>query len=231
MLAHLPLRAAIFDLDGTLIDQRVAQDAAAVAFAADHGIVADDVAERWHVIAHRHYRRYQTREITFEQQRCERVREFLGRDFSDADATEIFGAYLTRYEAGWQIYADAVPVLRRAREAGLVVALLTNGQQTQQFRKLERFALVSEIDVVLCSSELPAGKPDPRAYAAVLDRLGVAADEAVMIGDSIEADVQGALAAGLHAVHLARLGEEPVGHVHHAVSLDELRFAPAERTA
>lgn len=50
------------------------------------------------------------------------------------------------------------------------------------------------------------GKPAPAFFAAALARLGCAADEAVMIGDDAEADVGGALHAGLHAV-LVRTGK------------------------
>ncbi|MDR2997624.1 MAG: HAD family hydrolase, partial [Microbacterium sp.] len=80
------------------------------------------------------------------------------------------------------------------------------------------------LDVIVCSSELPAGKPDQRAYGAALERIGAAASEAVMIGDSLEADVRGALAAGLHAVHLVREGER-MPDVTGIRSLDELEFA------
>ena len=43
-------------------------------------------------------------------------------------------------------------------------------------------------------------KPDPRIFEFALDLLGVRAHEAVMVGDSLEADVKGALGAGLHAI-------------------------------
>ncbi|REJ04969.1 HAD family hydrolase [Microbacterium bovistercoris] len=225
MLAHLALRAAIFDLDGTLTDQRGAQDAAAVEFAAELGITDDGVVDRWDEIAERHYRRYQARELGFEEQRQVRVREFLGRELSDDEASEIFRTgYGRRYAELLRRFDDAVPALQRARDAGLIVALLTNGDRAQQHGKIDRLGLAPHLDVIVCSSELPAGKPDPRAYAAALERVGVAASEAVMIGDSLEADVHGALAAGLHAVHLVRTGER-MPDVTGIRSLDELVFA------
>ncbi|UJP09033.1 HAD family hydrolase [Microbacterium sp. KUDC0406] len=224
MLAHLTLRAAIFDLDGTLLDHLTAQESAVVGFAADLGIVDSGVVARWEEIADRHYARYQRREIGFEDQRRERVREFLGRELTDGEASEIFATYGTRYVAGLQRFDDAVPALRRAKDAGLIVALLTNGDAVQQHGKIDRFGLRPHLDVIVCSSELHAGKPDPRAYSGALERIGVDASEAVMIGDSLEADVRGALDAGLHAVHLARTGER-MPDVTGIRSLDELVFA------
>ncbi|MEV4774981.1 HAD family hydrolase [Microbacterium sp. LWH12-1.2] len=206
MTALAPLAAAVFDLDGTLLDQESAADAASIAWAADHGIQEDDVAERWRRIATKHYRRWQAREISFQGQRRERVREFLGQAMTDAEASAVFEGYLGRYEAGWRLFDDAIPALRRARDAGLAVAVLTNGDRTQQLQKLDRFALDAEIDLIVCSSDLPAGKPDPRAYATVLEQLGVVSRASLMIGDSYEADYEGALMSGMRAVLLDRNG-------------------------
>lgn len=220
-----PLAAAVFDLDQTLLDQRFAADAAAIAWAADHGITDVDVATRWSAIATRHYRRYQMREIGFEDQRRERVREFLARVLSDGEASSVFDGYLERYEAGWRLFADAVPALRRASAAGLKVAILTNGERSQQLRKLERFSLDAEIDLLVCSSDLPAGKPDPRTYATVTAQLGVSSGEAIMIGDSLDADYQGALASGMQARLLDRCDlHQQITHGR-ITSLDELVFS------
>lgn len=58
-------QAILFDLDDTLIDHGSAASAAVVDWAADHGIAAPNIAERWATISERHYARYQRREITF----------------------------------------------------------------------------------------------------------------------------------------------------------------------
>ncbi|MFK5582177.1 HAD family hydrolase [Serinicoccus sp. LYQ131] len=97
------------------------------------------------------------------------MRDLLGARLSDEQADELFSDYLWRYEAGWRAFDDAVPTLRRIREHGLLAAVLTNGDAEQQQRKVEALALSGEIDVLVCSSELPAAKPDPRAFRAALD--------------------------------------------------------------
>lgn len=61
------------------------------------------------------------------------------------------------------------------------------------------------------SSELGVEKPDPRFYAAVLDRLSLPAQAVVMVGDNYENDVRGAHAAGLRTVWLAEQGSRPPG--------------------
>ncbi|GIE36438.1 haloacid dehalogenase [Actinoplanes italicus] len=203
------LNAVLFDLDDTLVDQVTASGAAVVAWAAELGVTGPDVATRWAAASERHYARYQTREITFGGQRRERVRDFLGATLTDGEADELFAGYLRRYEDGWTVFDDAVPALRRARAAGLTVAVLTNGDETQQRRKLDRLGLAPEIDVLIASSALPAGKPDPRAFAAAVGLLGLEAERALMVGDSPDKDVRGAVAAGLPAVLLDRAGVHP----------------------
>nr|GID83478.1 haloacid dehalogenase [Actinoplanes derwentensis] len=199
----------LFDLDETLVDQVTAARAAAVGWAAAQGIEDAGVYDRWAAVSERHYARWQRREITFQGQRRERVREFLGRELSDADADALFAGYLERYEAGWTAYDDALPTLHRFRDAGRIVAVLTNGDEDQQRDKLERTGLASAVDVLIASSALPAGKPDPRAFHHALALLGVAPEQALMIGDSLAKDVHGALAAGLPAILLDRYGAHP----------------------
>jgi putative hydrolase of the HAD superfamily len=51
-------------------------------------------------------------------------------------------------------------------------------------------------------------KPHPSIFQAALAASGVGANEALMVGDSLKADVEGALGAGLRAVWLRRAGED-----------------------
>ena len=73
-------------------------------------------------------------------------------------------------------------------------------------KKLEASGLGRHFDAVVVSAELGVGKPEPEIFAAALDRLGVAPDEAAMVGDTIDRDVVGASAAGLAAIWLNRAG-------------------------
>lgn len=225
------LTTVLFDLDDTLVDQTSAANAAVVAWAAEHGIEDDEVAQRWAAISSVHYARYQRRELTFAQQRRARAREFLSLDVSDADADELFAGYLHRYEAGWTLFDDAVPALRRARSAGLTVAVFTNGDEDHQRQKVQTFGLEKEVDALIASSSLPIGKPDPRAFRAALDRVGAEAEEALMIGNSLDKDVRGALGAGLRAILVDRRGEHQGADVRRVMSLDEVHFAAASTLA
>jgi putative hydrolase of the HAD superfamily len=206
------LKVVLFDLDDTLVDQEGASRAALLDWLPELGL---DLADReelvtaWATIAEAAYGRYQRRELTFAEQRRVRVREFLGSDASDDEADELFSGYLTRYERGWAAFGDAVPALRRVRDAGLVVAVLTNGGAVHQRLKLDRTGLAEHLDVVVSTDDLPAGKPDPRAYAVACEILGVVPGDVLMVGNDVEKDYLGPLDAGLGAVLLDREGRHP----------------------
>ncbi|MFB6361809.1 MAG: HAD family hydrolase [Halobacteriales archaeon] len=82
------------------------------------------------------------------------------------------------------------------------VGLLTNGPVRAQRSKLERLSLRAAFDAVLISGDLPAGKPDPRAFAALIDALGVTAETLVYVGNDVTADIGGATNAGCRAIQV-----------------------------
>ncbi len=221
------MRAVIFDLDDTLVDHTSAARTASIEWGRANGLVGSDseLASTWSAIATPHYRAYQLREVTFDGQRRARVREFLPHlDLSADDAAdEAFRGYSEVYHASWTAFPDAVPALRRAREAGLLAAVLTNGDHDHQRLKLERVGLDGEVDRVFTSDEFALGKPDPAAFLGACALLGVEPADALMVGDSVVADFEGALGAGMHALLLDRRDEHP-SHSPRIRSLDELEF-------
>jgi putative hydrolase of the HAD superfamily len=120
----------------------------------------------------------------------------------------------------FELYDDALPVLDALRERGLKIGLLSNSS-----RDLDEFVshhgLVA--DAVLTSHVHGKTKPHRAIFAAILERLDVAAAEAVMVGDTIEDDVEGARAVGMRAVLVDREGRYPGV----PDRLDDLRELPA----
>ena len=88
------------------------------------------------------------------------------------------------------------------------LGLLTNGPADIQRLKLEGTGLAPCFATVVISGEVGLGKPDADVFALTLSQLGAKADSAVMVGDSWERDVIGALDAGLSAVWVS--GGRPI---------------------
>jgi putative hydrolase of the HAD superfamily len=77
--------------------------------------------------------------------------------------------------------------------------ILSNAWSEMRDLNVQRFGLGDAVDHAVYSFQIGLLKPDPRAYAAVLQRLGVPAGEAVFVDDA-ERNIVGARAVGLHTV-------------------------------
>ena len=93
-------------------------------------------------------------------------------------------------------YPCVEEVLRRLAEH-YSLALISNTMSDQPRLILEQTGLDRHFDVIVCSRDLGVRKPGPRIFEYVLERLGVIPGEAVHVGDSVEADMEGALNAGI----------------------------------
>jgi putative hydrolase of the HAD superfamily len=123
----------------------------------------------------------------------------------------------------FELYDDVVPVLAELRTMGLKLGLLSNtSRDLGAF--VRHFAL--DVDAWVSSGSHGKVKPSPLIFAAALELLGVAARDAVMVGDSVEDDVEGAEAAGMRAVLLDRAGLFP----ERANRIESLHELPAALT-
>jgi putative hydrolase of the HAD superfamily len=135
---------------------------------------------------------------------------------SEADLTEALLAAL-RFEA----YDDAAAALRRARERGQRVAVVSNWDCSLS-EVLERVGLAGWLDAVLTSAQVGAAKPSPIMFERALAQFGVAPEEALHVGDSVAEDVQGARAAAIRVLLLAREGRPAPPGVATIASLADL---------
>ncbi len=98
-------------------------------------------------------------------------------------------------------------VLDTLRSAGVRVAIITNGFQAMQTRKIAHHGFRDRVDHVIISETVGAHKPDPRIFEYALEKTGGVAEESVHIGDHLANDIAGAIGAGLRAALYDPLGE------------------------
>jgi HAD superfamily hydrolase (TIGR01509 family) len=115
--------------------------------------------------------------------------------------------YVAALDAEYRVLPGAREAVGRLRGLGLELAVVGNWDRRLP-EHLERLGLVSFFRAVVTSAEAGAAKPDSRPFAVALERLGVAPERALHVGDSA-ADEEGARAAGLRflAAPLATLAE------------------------
>jgi putative hydrolase of the HAD superfamily len=121
-----------------------------------------------------------------------------------AAACEMEGAWAHAHH--FELYEDAIPTLDALRDRGLKLGLLSNSA-----RDLDEFVGHHglTVDAVLTSRAHGKTKPHEAIFRRMLELLDVAVDEAVMVGDTVEDDVEGALAVGMVAVLVDREGRYP----------------------
>jgi putative hydrolase of the HAD superfamily len=119
---------------------------------------------------------------------------------------EVFRTYAE--PAAWRVFPDVRDALVQLRRDGFRLAVVSNFDE-RLIPLLEGLDLAPLVDQVTPSSRVGAAKPDPAIFRAALAGLGVSPDATVHVGDGLVADVQGARAAGLHAVLLDRKARKP----------------------
>lgn len=206
------MRAIAFDLDGTLFDHEGAARSAVREWLTANGWNNRTLAEaeaEWFVIEDRRFGEYAAGLVGLQEQRRRRLRDFLpflGVDFDEQDLDDIYTQFLKHYEANWVGYPDAVSTLQALADRGYVLAVLTNGHLEQQRGKMAAIGLLDVVEHLLASADLPAFKPDPRAYQALCDALAMEPHEIAYVGDDVVNDAYGARDAGLRSIHLDRSG-------------------------
>jgi putative hydrolase of the HAD superfamily len=204
------LRAVLFDVDFTLCrpgpelsPERYAR------IAARHGVTLDasrydDAREAAALNLKRHP------ELLHDDSIWHRFTEeiFVGM----GGPAELASDCATEIEQGWEVsenfelYEDALPVLEDLRAAQLRLGLVSNG-----IRDLREFVAHHRLDVDAIVGSRAHGyvKPHPTIFQSALEQLGVEPAQAVMVGDSLEEDVEGARALGMRAILIDRDDRHP----------------------
>ena len=222
-------RAVFFDVDFTLIYPGPTFGAAGYrAFGERHGLSVD--TGRFEVAVAAASGELEVGEDTSYRRElfvryARRVIEEMGGRGSglDACAQEIYEEWAVCRH--FSLYDDVKPVLRQLHESGLRLGLISNTHRClTSFRS--HFELEPFITGSVSSSDHGFMKPHPSIFEAALRELDVVAEDALMVGDSISHDVEGARRLGMRAVLLAR-SAQPAQWAEDVPVIASLRELPA----
>ena len=119
----------------------------------------------------------------------------------DACAREIYAEWARSHH--FELYDDVAQTLQRLTDAGVKIALISNSHRPlDEFQS--HFELRHFISAAVSSADHGFLKPHPSIFLSALAGLDVAPRDAVMVGDSLRHDVEGALNIGMRAVWLYR---------------------------
>lgn len=214
-------KAVFLDWDDTIGDwvnaaQQALQDIYATYHLEDLYATFEDYLEAYEPYNLMLWGKYGQNEITKEYLQFERFYRPLmiqpdptlrGRSKEEI-AKEIGVEFLRLTNRYFSLLPDADVVVRQLA-AKYPLTIISNGFGEVQYYKIAHSGLQDLFTHLLISEEVGINKPQPEIFRIALERNGVTADEAVMIGDSYNSDIAGAKAAGIDQIwiHQGETGE------------------------
>jgi len=198
-----PIRAVLWDMDGTLADSETLHLETLIAVLKQHGIAAgDELYDPTVGKTGRDVHRYC----------CERFhRDFDYREWSRFRASHFIAAV-----PGLKARPGAIEVCRAASAARIKQAVVSNSGRVILDAGLNALGLLDYIAVSVSANDVRTAKPDPESYKQAASLLGVAARDAVVVEDSW-IGAQAGVAAGMRVLAWPNNGSRAV------------RFPPAAR--
>jgi mannitol-1-/sugar-/sorbitol-6-phosphatase len=178
--------AALFDLDGTLVDSEPVHRAAWNSFFDSRGWEISDETYAAHIVGRRGADAFRS----------------LDGPWRDEDPEALMAEVLTH-----QATVDAEPgripgaaeLVRAVHRAGVPIAVVTSALRAWVDEALEFVGVADLVSVVVSAEDVSAGKPDPEGYLAACERLGVDPAHVVAFEDSVSG-VTAAASAGIARV-------------------------------
>lgn len=192
----------IFDADGTLFDFREAERLALAELADDFGVTShsegwDAAIARYHRINTKLWRDVEAGTARPTEVATERFRLWFSELQLDADPNIVGRFYSQRLARHAALLPGAEEVVEELASRYRLL-LATNGLTAVQRPRFAASQITKHFSGVLISEELGVAKPDPAFFDAAFRAMGLPLrQEVLMIGDSLEADMQGALNYGI----------------------------------
>lgn len=210
------VRAVLFDAGYTLIGVEPSVGDIYAKIAARHGVTADPArlnatfAAIWvERRSHEDHGELPTDEAEERAWWRDVVAEVFARVQPDAEFTNGFDAYfdelyaLFATDAAWQMYPDVMEAFDALDGLGVRTAIVSNAD-SRFHTLLQALGIQARVEFTLISAEVGVRKPHPNIFQLALERLGLAANEVLFIGDSYEEDYVGATGVGMQALLLDR---------------------------
>jgi len=200
-----PITDVFFDLDHTLWDfernsaltyQRLFQDS-------DLEVDLDSFLGHYVPLNLLFWKAFREGRITKEKLRFERLKTVFDRmelTVSDRQINFLSEAYIENLSSHTHLLPNCLEVLDYLHER-YKLHIITNGFEEVQTRKLKNSGIAQYFRTVVNSDRAGVKKPDPRIFNMAIEAAGIQPESGVMIGDSLEADIHGARAVGLQALH------------------------------
>ena len=223
-----------FDLDHTLWDfemntKETLQDLYALNALKERGINDFDIFfSKYSHHNHQLWDKYTKGLIKQDELRWKRMWLAL-LDFKIADevlAKNIAVQYLDILPTKKNLFPYTFEILDYLKNKGYIMHLITNGFENVQYNKLRNSNLTNYFVEVITSEASNSLKPNKEIFEYALQKSGATLEESIMIGDNLDADIQGGINAGMDTIFVNHLKVEPHIHatyvIHHLKELENI---------
>ena len=137
------------------------------------------------------------------------LRELLkNKGYDDVSSNVLRTALDTLFsvtQTNWTLEEDAIPTLQKLRGMGYNLGIISNAGDDKDVQQLARgFGITEYFDFILTSAACSYRKPHPRIFELALSNWYCPPNEAVMVGDNLDADIRGAQEAGVYGIWINR---------------------------
>ena len=220
------IKDVFFDLDHTLWDfDKNSELTFGGIFARNHPEVKiEDFIEKYVPINQACWKLYQYDKITHEELRYNRLKhsfDAINYSISDTEIDKISDEYIAFLPQNNHLFEGAIELLDYLRP-NYNLHIITNGFAEVQFKKMNNSKIASYFITVTNSEMAGVKKPNPIIFDYALDLAKAKKENSIMIGDSLDADVQGALDAGLDAIYFnenKEIVEDHIKQINHLLEL------------
>lgn len=194
-----------FDLDHTLWDFERNSALTFDRIFSENGVAVDlsDFLRVYVPINLKFWKLFREGRINKDELRFQRLRtafDSLGYPVADPLIRYLSDQYIAHLSSYNYLFPNTVEILEYL-SPNYKLHIVTNGFQETQDKKLQNARIDRYFSQVINSEMAGVKKPDPQIFRLALSRANAVPEKSIMIGDSIEADILGAKAVGLHVLH------------------------------
>ena len=166
-------------------------------------VSANAFLETYVPINHYYWKLFREEKITKESMRYIRLKKTFDQlqyNISDEMIDKISYLYIAKLSDQKYLFKNALDILKYLRPK-YKLHIITDGFEAIQLKKIKRSGIDYFFEHIITADKVGAKKPSPFIFKYALEKAGISAKQAVMIGDTFEADVQGAIRIGMEAIH------------------------------
>ena len=223
----MQIKHIFFDLDHTLWDfETNSSKTFALIFERNElDLNFNDFIEVYKPINHKYWKLFREDKVSKKELRYFRLKEAFDAirfEASDEVIHTLSKDYITFLSQHNALFDNAIEVLEYLGDR-YNLHIITNGFEEVQYKKMHNSKLLPFFDKIITSEKVGVKKPNPKIFEYAMEISGALSNESIMIGDNFEADILGAINAGMQAIFCEFNGEIATEEVPTVYNLLELK--------